>query len=123
MSIATLSRTTRALTPEDELIGSLTRERVSLTVRYAGTKSLEGVSEAKHWLAYALNTDVPLSFHTLAQAVENREQLEDCDLEFWYDMKNTAINRQLLQANADESVNYCVNHLTALLCTQLGVTA
>jgi hypothetical protein len=109
------------MTPEDELIGSLTRERVSLLVRYAGSQSLEGIEAARHWLAFALTTDIPLSFHTLAAAFDRREQLEDCDLEFWYD--ETEDQRERLQAKADASIDYCVNYLTNQLCSQLGITA
>jgi len=111
------------MTPQDELIGSLTKERIELAVRYAGAQSLEGTEEAKHWLAYALNTDIPLSFFTLATAFERREQLEDCDLEFWYELRNTEDNRVAMKAKADYSIDYCVRHLSAILCTQLGVTA
>jgi len=123
MSIATLSRRIQELTPEDELIGSLTRERIALAVRYAGGQASEGIQEARHWLAYALGTDIPVSFSTLAAAYERREQLEDCDLEFWYDTTNTEYNRIALQLRADNSIDYCVKHLTTLLCTQLGVTS
>jgi hypothetical protein len=118
-----MSARVHALTPQDELIGSLTQERIALAVRYAGGQALEGTEEAKHWLAYALGTDVPLPFYTLATAVERREQLEDCDLEFWYDIANTEANRAAMQAKADYSIDYCVRQLAAILCTQLGVTA
>jgi hypothetical protein len=123
MSIATMSARVHALTPQDELIGSLTQERIELAVRYAGGQSLEGIEEAKHWLAYALGTDVPLPFYSLATAFDQREQLEDCDLEFWYELRNTEANRAAMQAKADYSIDYCVRHLTAILCAQLGVTA
>jgi hypothetical protein len=123
MSIATMSARVHALTPQDELIGSLTKERIELAVRYAGAQSLEGTEEAKHWLAYALGTDVPLAFYTLATAFERRDQLEDCDLEFWYELANTEANRAAMQAKAEYSIDYCVRHLSAVLCTQLGVAA
>ena len=121
MSIATMSARVHAMTPQDELIGSLTKERITLAVRYAGSQAVESTEEAKHWLAYALNTDIPLSFHTLASAFERREQLEDCDLEFWYD--ETEDQRERLQVKADASIDYCVNYLTNQLCSQLGITA
>jgi hypothetical protein len=123
MSIATMSARVHALTPQDELIGSLTKERIELAVRYAGAQAIEGISEARHWLAYALTTDIPLSFFSLASAFEKREQLEDCDLEFWYELANTEANRAAMQAKADYSIDYCVRHLTAILCTQLGLAA
>ena len=123
MSIATLSARVHAMTPQDELIGSLTKERIELAVRYAGAQSLEGTEEAKHWLAYALNTNIPLSFFTLATAFERREQLEDCDLEFWYELRNTEANRVAMKAKAEYSIDYCVRHLSAILSTQLGITA
>lgn len=123
MSIATLSARVHAMTPQDELIGSLTKERIELVVRYAGAQSLEGAPAAKHWLAYALGTDVPLAFYTLATAYNNREQLEDCDLGFWYDLANTEANREAMKAKAEYSIDYCVRCLSAILCTQLGVTA
>jgi len=109
--------------PQDELIGSLTKERIELVVRYAGSQSLEGIQEARHWLAYALGTDIPVSFATLAAAFERREQLEDCDLGYWYELPNTEANRDALKDKADASIDYCVRHLTAILCHQLGVTA
>ena len=123
MSIATLSRRIQELTPEDELIGSLTRERIALAVRYAGGQASEGIQEARHWLAYALGTDIPVSFATLAAAFERREQLEDCDLEFWYEMASTGPNREYLQANADKAIEFEVDRLTTRLWTQLDVTA
>ena len=118
-----MSARVHAMTPQDELIGSLTKERITLAVRYAGAQSLEGTEEAKHWLGYALNTDIPLPFHTLATAFEKREQLEDCDLEFWYDIANTEANREAMKAKAEYSIDYCVRHLTAILCSQLGIAA
>jgi len=123
MSIATLSARVHSMTPQDELIGSLTKERIALAVRYAGAQSLEGTEAAKHWLAYALGTDVPLAFHTLANAFDRREQLEDCDLDFWYDMPNTEDNRVAMKAKAEHSIDYCVRGLTTQLCLDLGVTA
>lgn len=123
MSIATMSARVHAMTPQDELIGSLTKERIALAVRYAGAQSLEGIAEAKHWLGYALNTDIPLSFVTLAIAFEKREELEDCDLEFWYEIANTEENRIAMKAKAEYSIDYCVRHLTSQICFDLGVTA
>jgi hypothetical protein len=124
MSIATMSARVHAMTPQDELIGSLTKERIELAVRYAGAQSLEGITEARHWLGYALGTDVlAVTFAGLAQAFENREQLEDCDLDFWYDIANTEANRAAMKVKAEYSIDYCVRHLSTILCTQLGVTA
>jgi hypothetical protein len=124
MSIATMSARVHALTPQDELIGSLTKERIELAVRYAGAQSLEGIEEARHWLAYALGTDVPtVTFAGLAAAFERREQLEDCDLEFWYDIANTEANRAAMQAKAEYGIDYCVRHLSSILSHELRVTA
>lgn len=122
MSIATLSRSIQELTPQDELIGSLTKERVTLAVRYAGANAVEGITEARLWLAYALGTEVTAQqFHQVAMAYEQRERLEDCDLEFWYEVSNTAANRAHMQDDADQAITYTVLQLTNLLCTQLGV--
>jgi len=123
MSIATMSARVHNMIPKDDLIGSLTKQRIELVVRYAGGQSLEGTEEARRWLAYALNTDIPVSFHTLAVAFERREQLEDCDLEFWYELANTEANRDALKDKADASIAYCVDHLTNILATQTGVSA
>jgi len=124
MSIATLSARVHAMTPQDELIGSLTKERIALAVRYAGAQSVEDPGEAHRWLAYALGTEVPnYLFMKVALAYEQRERLEDCDLEFWYEMPSTASNRERLQANADKAIEFEVARLTTRLCTQLGVTA
>lgn len=123
MSIATMSARVHNMIPQDELIGSLTKERIELAVRYAGGQSIEGIQAARRWLAYALNTDIPVSFHTLASAFLNREQLEDCDLEFWYELDNTEANRDAMKDKAEYSIDYCVRHLTAILCNQLGVSA
>jgi hypothetical protein len=123
MSVSTISATLHHLTPTDELIGSLTRERVALAVRYAGAHAAEDRSQARWWLANALNTEVPYSFITLATAFEQREQLQDCDLDFWYGIPNTEANRLRLEAKADDSIEYCVEYLSAKLCAQLELTA
>lgn len=117
---------TRALTPEDELIGSMTRERVSLLVRYAGGhKFLEvGFTPAQHWLAHMLDTEVPgEAYDDLIAAFTSATMIEDDDLELWYDIPNTEANRERMQKQADEAATNCVEALTTLLCTQLGVTA
>jgi hypothetical protein len=124
MSIATMSAKAHALIPQDELIGSLTRERVQLAVRYAGAQAIEDFETARHWLAYALGTDVPFgTFDRLTEAFQQREWLEYCDLEFWHDTRNTENNRYALKVKADETVTYCVASLSNVLCSQLGVTA
>jgi hypothetical protein len=126
MSIATMALKTRALTPEDELIGSMTRERVSLLVRYTGGhKYLEvGPTAAQHWLAHMLDTDVPNNeYEALIAAFTMAANTEEIDLELWYDMANTDGNRAYLQQQADEVANNCVEALTTVLCTQLGVQA
>lgn len=125
MSVTTLSAKVQELTPADELIGSLTKERVGLMVRYAGAHSLsEGQAAGRHWLAYALETDIPESdysqlHHSLVQAHET----ETVDLEWWYGVANTPENRVNLQRGADMTIDHCVILLTNRLCTQLGVTA
>lgn len=126
MSIATMAAKTHAMTPEDELIGSMTRERVSLLVRYTGAhKFLEdGYLPAKLWLAHMLDTEVPESaYDTLIAAFTTANMMEDVDLELWYDLPNTEANRERLQKQADEVVTNCVEALTTLLCTQLGLPA
>lgn len=122
MSIATLSARIHELTPGDELIGSLTKERVTLAVRYAGANAVEDIAQARHWLAYALNTEVTAKeFHKVAMAFEARERLEDSDLEFWHGLPNTHANREYLQDTAEASIDYSVRQLTNRLCTELDV--
>lgn len=125
MSIATLSAKVHALTPPDELIGSLTKERVGLMVRYAGAMSLgDGEAAARHWLAYALETDIPEhDFSQLYHAVQQAEETGTIDLMHWYDIANTDENRAALQRGADMVIDHCVILLTNRLATQLGVTA
>lgn len=123
-TIASISRRVREMTPEDELIGSLTRERVTLLVQEAGNLSLADTMAGKCWLAYALNCDIPANaFDQLAAAFEQAEATKDCDLEYWYDVPNTPENREQLQRGADMIIDHCVILLTNRLCTQLGVTA
>lgn len=124
MSISTMSARVHQLTPQDELIGSLTKERVQLAVRYAGANAVEDTDKARRWLAYALDTDIPyFVFLKLSVAYEQREQLEDCDLEFWYELPATEANRAHLQEQADKAIEFEVDRLATRLCTQLGVTA
>lgn len=124
MSIATMSARVHAMTPQEELIGSLSRERVTLAVRYAGAQAVEDIGEARRWLAYALGTDISESqFVQLAMAYEQRERTEDADLEFWFEVPNTIANREAVQANADEAIERTVAVLTNRLCAQLGVSA
>ena len=124
MSIATLSAKVQELIPADELIGSLTKERVGLMVRYAGAMSMDRGGEARLWLAYALGTEIPEhDFVQLAMAVQQAQETETVDLEFWYDVANTPENRAQLQHGADMTIDHCVILLTNRLCTQLGVTA
>lgn len=125
MSIATMAARTHAMTPQDELIGSMTRERVSLLARYAGGhRFLEDGTPARLWLAHALETDVPYKeFDRLCHAANTAVMIEECDLELWYDTPNTDADRARLQADADDIFTNCVEALTTVLCAQLGVTA
>lgn len=124
MSIATMAAKTHAMTPEDELIGSLTRERVSLVVRYTGGhKFLEdGFEGARYWLAHMLDTEVPFKeFDRLCAAFNTAGMIEDADLMYWFDTPNTEANRANFTHGADRTITNCVNDLTTLLCTQLGI--
>lgn len=125
MSIATLSLRVHAMTPEDELIGSFTKERVAAAVRYAGGQSLEdGPTASRLWLAYALETDIPEhDFTQLHCAFVQARETETVDLEFWYDVANTPENREALQRGADMTIDHCVILLTNRLSTQLGVAS
>lgn len=122
-TIATISRRVHELTPEDELTGSLTKERVAAMVRYAGALSLEdGQSAGRHWLAYALDTDVPEhDYSQLYHAFVQTHETESVDLEWWYGLSNTVANREALQKGADMTIDHCVILLTNRLCTQLRV--
>ena len=125
MSIATMSIKTHAMTTEDELIGSLTRERVSLLVRYTGAhKFLEvGQTPAQLWLAHMLDTEVPYgAFDQLCHAATSVGMIEEADLEWWFDSPNTDANREAIMRGAEQALDNCVEHLTTLLCTQLGVS-
>lgn len=123
MSIATMSRRVHDMTPTDELIGSLTKERVGLMVRYAGAMALEeGQSAGRHWLAYALDTDVPEHDYTqMHYAFLQAHETETVDLEHWYDIANTDENRAQIQRGADMTIDHCVILLTNRLATQLQV--
>lgn len=122
MSIATISAGQHRDIPADELIGSLTRQRVALLVRYAGAQTLDGPNEAKHWLAYALNTEIPYgAFDQLREAFTTAHDLEDADLEYWYDVPNTIANKEAMQRGAEVVIDSCVENLTRLLCAELGV--
>lgn len=124
MSIATLSARMHILTPQDEMIGHLTRERVALAVRYAGGQVIDGPDDAQRWLAYALNTDIPLgAWNQLEEAFKTAHNLEDCDLNYWYDVPNTWVNRDSFLRGAGLIIDACVANLARVLCAQLGVTA
>jgi hypothetical protein len=124
MSIATMSRRLHEMTPEDELIGSLTRERVTLAVRYAGAQALEDIGEARRWLAFALGTDIQdATFVQLSMAFEQRERVEEGDLEFWHGVPNTEANRERLRFGMDNAIEVTVAVLAQRLCSQLGVAA
>jgi hypothetical protein len=123
MSIPTLSARTHRLQPRDELIGSFTRERVALAVRYAGGQVIDGPDDAKHWLAWALNTDIPYgAWDQLSEAFQTAHYLEDADLMYWYDVANTAANREHMLRHAGLIIDACVENLARVLCAQLGVT-
>jgi hypothetical protein len=123
VSIQTLSRKVRELTPEDELIGSLTKERVNLMVRYAGAYAMDnGEAAGRHWLAYALETDIPEhDFSQLYHSFIQARETETVCLEFWYGVANTTENREQLQRGADMTIDHCVILLANRLSTQLGV--
>jgi hypothetical protein len=127
MSQATLARLSariHAMIPPDELIGSLTRQRITLLVQEAGEKYIEdGHSPAKHWLAYALNTDIPdNAFEQVCAAFTQAREVENCDLVWWYDLPNTIENRAQLQRGADLTIDFAVEVLANRLCSQLGVS-
>lgn len=122
MSLATLSARMQILTPTDEMIGSLTRERVALAVRYAGGQVIDGPENAQRWLAYALNTDIPYgAWNQLEEAFKMAHNLEDCDLLYWFDVQNTFVNREMMLRHAESIIDSCVENLSRLLCAQLGV--
>lgn len=121
-NIATMSAKVQSMIPEDELIGSLTRERVTLLAYEAGYMSQNDLMAARCWLAYALNCDIPVNaFEQLYYAVQQGHTVKDVDLMYWYDVPNTPENRAQLQRGADMTIDHCVIHLSNLLCTQLGV--
>lgn len=119
-----MTRKVEALTPKDELIGSLTRERITLLAYEAGRMSAEhGLMTGRCWLAYAVNADIPVNaFEQLHYAVQQAHTVKDCDLMYWYDVPNTEANREQLQRGADMTIDHCAIHLANLLCTQLGVS-
>ena len=124
MSLSTLSARMQLITPQDEMIGSLTRERVALAVRYAGGQVIDGPDNACRWLAYALNTDIPYgAWNQLEEAFKTAHNLEDCDLLYWYDVPNCLANREAMLYHAGLVIDSCVDNLSRLLCSQLGVTA
>lgn len=128
MSAATLARRAAQQAqpgPADEVIGSMTRERVALLVRATGDRYLEdGGSPAKHWLAHMLDTDVPSgAYDQLCGAYAQAARVDEGDLEFWFDVPNTDSNREALKLACEQTIDFCVDHLATLLCTQLGVTA
>lgn len=123
-NIATMSAKVHALTPEDELIGSLTRERITLLVHEAGNMSVEhDFMAARCWLAYALNCDIPVNaFEQLYYAYRQAEDVKECDLELWWDLANTEANRDMMKRAASMTIDHCVIVLTNSLSTQLGVS-
>lgn len=122
MSMTALSARLTAGTPADELVGSLTRERVALLVRYAGGQVIDGPDDAKHWLAWALNTDIPYgAWYQLSEAFQTAHSLEDADLMYWYDVPNTIANREMMLRHTGMLIDSCVEALTRLLCEQLGL--
>lgn len=123
-TLAALSAKVHAMIPPDELVGSLDRNRIALMVRYAGGLYLEeGTSQARRWLAYALNTDIPYgAFDQLCGAATIAGEVEDGDLEFWFDEANSGSNRDRMLTAADQSIDFTVDHLTTILCAQLGVS-
>lgn len=123
-NIATMSAKVHAMTPEDELIGSLTRERITLLVQEAGNLALTDAMAARCWLAYALSTDIPKNlFEALYCSFVQAEEVKTCDLVLWYDMASTPENREVLQRGADMTIDHCVIMLANALCQQLEVTA
>lgn len=126
MSIATMSRKVHEMTPEDELIGSMTKERIALLVRYTGGQKFpeDGYAPARHWLAHMLDTEVPeREFDALCAAFSTAGMMEDADLELWFDLPNTEANRERMLAEAEETIVNTVEALTTALCIQLEVTA
>jgi hypothetical protein len=118
-----MSAKVHALTPEDELIGHLTRERITLLVQEAGHFSRNDLLTGRLWLAYAVNADIPVNaYDQLAAAYEHAEVTQTCDLDYWYDIPNTEENRAQLLRGADMIIDHTVIHLTNLLCAQLGVS-
>jgi hypothetical protein len=121
-----MSARVHAMTPEDELIGSMTWERVSLLVRYTGGhKFLEvGFKPAQLWLAHMLDTEVPFrEYDELIAAYSSAGLVEDADLELWFEVGNNDYNRARLLADAERTIDNCVEALTTVLCAQLGITA
>lgn len=122
MSLSTLTRRMELITPEDEMIGHLTKERVALAVRYAGGQVIDGPDNAQRWLAFALNTDIPYgAWNQLEEAFKVAHNLEDCDLDYWYDVENNSGNREVFMRGAELVIDSCVANLSRLLCSQLGV--
>lgn len=123
MSIATMSARTHSMTPGDELIGSLTPERVKLAVTYAGAQSIESsYLEAQHWLTYALNTGIPANaFRQVCAAFEECEHIESGDLDFWFGGPNTEAHREALRQTSDETLAETISRCTNLLVTELGL--
>jgi hypothetical protein len=123
MSIPTLAARMDVITPTEEMIGSLTKQRVALAVRYAGSQVIDGPDNARRWLAYALGTDVPYgAWDQMEEAFKTAHNLEDCDLMYWYDIPNTIANRDMMLRHAEAIIDACVENLSRLLCEQLGVT-
>lgn len=121
MSTSTLSPRIHALTPADELIGSMTKERVELLVRQAGAQSLEDSDQAGRWLAYAVEADVPYSlFQQVNAAYSEYEDLKECDLMYWYDEPESM--REPMLATASDTIDVAVSALVIRICSALRIT-
>ena len=123
MSIATLSKRVHDAIPADELVGSLTKQRVELLVRRAGFMSLDDADQAARWLAYAVEVDLPYGLFTqLNAAFSSAKDIEECDLMNWFDMPNTEENRRELLNNAEIGIDGAVAALTQRICERLRIT-
>lgn len=125
MSIAPLSARVHSMIPADELVGSLTKQRVELLVRRAGCMSVEDggdADQAGRWLAYAVEADLPYGlFMQLNAAYSSAKDIEECDLMNWFDIPNTDANRASLLKDADVAIDSAVEALTVRLCSKLSI--
>lgn len=125
MSIATLSASVQELTPADELIGTLTRERVELVVRYAANMAVEqGCLQIKRWLAYALDAEIPAKeWEQVYLAASDYRLAAEADLEFWFDMPNTEANREKLVESTGTALDFTIRTCAQHISTDLGLQA